>query len=370
MKRTQPEPAGSRPLTAETYPLIDVWRFIFAVMIIWGHNPLLYRFKEYKELAFWSTVPLNIVVPFFLIVSAYFFFRKIDSLDDPQLKRRAFARYMQHLVKVWLTWSAIYAVKALAEYLLEPSMSIGDALLFYPLQLIVGGIEEHLWFLPALIVGVALAYYFLNKRRLPLRTVLTLAMILLAVGLLGNSYWFLLPPAWQQPYLALTEWTRGTRNGLFYGFPFVTIGVLLARRQARRAPRPARSRLWLVLGASIILMVGEHILEARYGWIRVDNVDMWLSQIPMAVSAFYLMLQPGPINRPGQRFFRDSSLTIYLVHPLVIFLVRLGLPLAGVSFRRENLLPYYLVSVALTLLVAYGHFYWKEQRRQQSAGSH
>lgn len=100
------------------------------------------------------------------------------------------------------------------------------------------GTLYHLWYFPALLLGVPIARWL---RRLGLRAGLTAAGVLYLIGLGGDSYYGLamrLPGA-ESLYGAVFQVFTHTRNGLFYVPLFLLLGAAglrLSRRTAALGP--------------------------------------------------------------------------------------------------------------------------------------
>lgn len=251
-------------------------------------------------------------VPFFFIVSGYFWGAKLRSPADALPRAHAAAR---RVMWTWVLWNIVY----LLPYNL--SLFFSDGLfgpirfaywrvlthLHVPAELVWEGIVTHLWFLVALATCFYIAAVFVRQRWDALLAVL--AVGLYGVGLLGKSY---SAGSWG------FDWTFDTRNGPFFGLlPFVT-GYFLSKRE--------RSLQWanlgvVVWGCGLALQVFElRYLTATYGisW-RQDYV----------VGTYFMGLGAALVALSGHRAlalawlarFGPLSQGIYAAHMLFIDLL-------------------------------------------------
>ena len=246
----------------------------------------------------------RVAVPFFFASSAFLFF---DRTAPTLPSRAAFSRYIVRLLTLYGIWSAVYFPFTVAE--MVRSGSVGGALSVFGVWLknmFFSAGYGFLWYLPASIVAMCLVY-FLRKRGVPLRVLLTVAFLLYGVGLLGQSYFGLLRPLTQCPPLwtalrAVGRVIGTTRNGVFEGMAFAAIGCAL---------------VGFLL--SLLLLICESALLGRLGWKR--GYDMYLSLLPCA----YFLLQTArcipPFSERIAVHMRQYSTLIYFLHMLPVALV-------------------------------------------------
>ncbi|MFP3415855.1 serine racemase VanT catalytic subunit, partial [Bacillus sp. SIMBA_074] len=96
-------------------------------------------------------------------------------------------------------------------------------------DIVFDGTMYHLWYFPALIIGVYLAYFLYS--RFPFPYVLGIAGILYILGLLGDSYYgFTEQSEWLQAFytrmFALFDYTR---NGFFFAPIYLILGAWIAK---------------------------------------------------------------------------------------------------------------------------------------------
>lgn len=201
-------------------------------------------------------------VPFFLVVSGFFWGRKVAEAGQVRGPTVALVR---RALLVWLAWSLVYLlpvnlIDALAQGALGPLKVVWWNIMLEfkrPATALLEGTSPHLWFLVALSFCAATSAVFVH---LGARWGLAaLAGVLYAVGLAGQSYarapfGFHLDPSF--------------RNGHLFALAFFATGVGLQRRGAQVAWLPAGAVL-AVTGFAMHLL--ELALSHRLWGLRLER---------------------------------------------------------------------------------------------------
>ena len=215
-------------------------------------------------------------------------------------------------------------------------------------MLLVDGTFYHLWYFPAVVTGVLFVSWL--GRKLPFPALMAIGVLLYGFGLLGDSYYGAVSavPFLNACFQALFTVVSFTRNGLFYAPVYLLLGAWLARR----GPVCGRRRCaeWTLF--FMLLLVLEGLLLHRSGWQRHDS--MYLA-MPLCMLFLFQLVATG--NGSPQPKLRTISMWMYLIHPLVIVLVRGGAKAAGVAglLVENNLfhsIAVMLLSVALSITLA------------------
>ena len=214
---------------------------------------------------------------------------------------------------------------------------------FSPLEwlkkLLIDGTLYHLWYFPAVLLGVVIAR---GLARLGLPAALAAALLLYLIGLGGDSYYGLTAqlPALDALYGGLFRLCSYTRNGLFLAPLFLLLGA-------------AGVRLGRGISAlGTLLSLAGMSLEAFWlraqGWPRHDSMYLFL---PLTMLFLFSLLLNG--GRGQDRTARRLSLLIYLLHPWSIVLVRGAAKLTGLeALLIQNSLAHFCAVAALTLCTA------------------
>lgn len=344
----------------KNYVWLDHFRLIAALLVIAIHTSPLASFSGEGDF-FFTRVLARIAVPFFLMVTGFFF-----PSDPGQL--------WKSLKKLCLLYG-------------------GSILLYLPLGLYAGhyralyftdalrmllfdGSFYHLWYFPAAITGMLLV--FALKRVLKLRWVCVISVVLYVIGLSGDSYFGLaekLPPV-KAAYEGMFRLFSYTRNGIFMAPVFLVLGILIQKYGRKKLLRYA---LWLLV--SFACMTAEAFTLHNLRLQRHDSMYVFL--LPVMVSLFLLLLSlpetaaqhrstTVPAARaaaPRRTAVATAAMWIYLLHPAFIVLVRAAAKLLHLTgLLVDNSLIHYLavsiLSVAAGFALGFLQMHFFSTRRQ------
>ena len=302
-------------------PALDRFRLAAVFLMICNHTGPLSSVSAGWD--FWlGHVLARVVVPFFLMVSGYF------------LVRSSWKSMGRFLKKTALTYLA-----AVALYLPLNLYSGGYGPLEWVRRLLTEGTLYHLWYFPAVILGVFIAWG-LSKLGQP--AALLIAALLYLIGLGGDSYYGLIsnlpgPAAFYQGVFDVFGYTR---NGVFLAPLFLLLGAL--------GYRWSKTASLAGLGASLALMTAEGFLLRGLDWQRHDS--MYLS-LPLCMMFLFSLLLDQ--NSGEDKRARRVSLLMYLLHPWSIVLIRGGAKAVKLeALFVENSVAHFLAVLALTLAMA------------------
>jgi surface polysaccharide O-acyltransferase-like enzyme len=191
----------------------------------------------------------RLAVPFFFVVSGYFFGRKIRSGTAPLA---LFVRYARRLLLVWILWSLIYLFLPLQ---INQWTDLGwwpavmgqlQAMVDHPLHIVWVGGKGHLWFLMALVM--ALAILAVCERWRVRGAFYVLAVLLYLFGLVAGLYGHTLIGL-HMPF--------DTRNGPFMSALLVGCGFWAS----------AKPRHFPPVAALALAAIGWLGFEAELHWI-------------------------------------------------------------------------------------------------------
>lgn len=333
----------------KNYVWLDRFRLIAALLVIAIHTSPLASFSGEGDF-FFTRVLARIAVPFFLMVTGFFF-----PSDPGQL--------WKSLKKLCLLYG-------------------GSILLYLPLGLYAGhyralyftdalrmllfdGSFYHLWYFPAAITGMLLV--FALKRVLKLRWVCVISVVLYVIGLFGDSYFGLaekLPPV-KAAYEGMFRLFSYTRNGIFMAPVFLVLGILI-RKYSLKALRLSALRYALCLLVSFVCMTAEAFTLHNLRLQRHDSMYVFL--LPVMASLFLLLLSlpetaaqlrstAVPAARaaaPRRTAVATAAMWIYLLHPAFIVLVRAVAKLLHLTgLLVDNSLIHYLAVSILSVAAGF-----------------
>lgn len=237
---------------------VDVFRLLAIVAVIVIHTQ---PFGGGAEEITGRFMSLNILidqlarfaVPFFFVISGYFWGIKVRNSGSPI---PASARMAKKILTIFLAWSAIYALPvdlgSFAEY--GPLGPIKTdywnlvQLIHDPITLVMQGTRVHLWFLIGLLCSLLISVQLVKNKHI--KTLIAVSVALYLFGLLAKSY--------SATPLGI-HISFNTRNGPFFGTIFFVSGYLLSGLK----PTPK----WLTIGI-LILGIGYilHFSELYFLW--------------------------------------------------------------------------------------------------------
>lgn len=249
----------------------------------------------------------RIAVPFFLLSAGFFLFRKTASQPFSAAPSKA---YVLRILRLYVLWTILYLPWIIREAR-ESGKNLLTGLLSFLRNFLLTGSYSHLWYLPALAVAAALVGWLLRKGLRP-GYILAASALLYCIGLLGQGWFFLLRPLQGTALYSLLRLYEKifttTRNGLFFGFPYVAMGMYLAYHPSKLSKR--RSGVGFLI--SMVLLYLEVSFTRSKG--EAPGTDMYLFLLPAAYLALVFLMQLSPKSRPCYRTMRKLSLLLYLTH--------------------------------------------------------
>lgn len=273
-------------------PALDRFRLMAALMVVCIHTSPLDSITPLGDFVL-TRVFCRVAVPFFLMVSGHFLA----------------AGQWRSLGRFWRKTLLLYGL-SIALYLPLNWYTGSPSGWGWIKALLTDGTFYHLWYFPALLLGVPLARLL---ARMGMPAALTLAGLLYLIGVGGDSYYGLVSqvPILEPCYDGLFFLSSYTRNGLF----FVPLFVLLGAADVRLSRRAAGTGFLLSMAA----MTAEGLLLHNLGVQRHDS--MYLA-LPLCMIFLFALLQS--VNQGRDQGARRLSLLVYLLHPWSIVAVRGG----------------------------------------------
>lgn len=323
---------------------IDPFRVIAALFIIAIHTAPLSSVSETADFLF-SYCFARIAVPFFLMTTGYYTLS--SCIFSKGTKKQAFPwTGLKKLLLLYLAATLIYL--PINIYSGKLPHTLWDAIKI----LLFDGTFYHLWYLPAALLGSVLLV--LLSRYLGQKGLSLLVLLLYLIGVLGDSWYglsSLLPPL-KGFYEVLFTVSSYTRNGIFYAPLFLFMGASAARFSKPLMPFTGTrcTKLSCLTGALgfAIFMLLEGYAAFSLNWQRHNSMYFFL---PPCMHFLFrlLLLLPGK----SSRLLRQTTLWVYLLHPLVIILLRGFARFTGLSpYLIENSLIHYFAVCLGTFLLS------------------
>lgn len=186
----------------------------------------------------------------------------------------------------------------------------------YIQEFIFKGSYYHLWYVPAVIVGLMLCVFLARKNQVKADIIVALLFI---IGLIGRNYYSLIPgcenvvSAYNKVFLTFC-------NGLFWGCPMVWMG----RKLCSIINRPAKQYYvkMLVISLTVIsfvLLFFESYLVRNITPDQINSNLICADFIAVVFVAVGIKMQVHICN--DSRMIRIFGTVLYFIHPLMLWII-------------------------------------------------
>ncbi|MGL6260196.1 acyltransferase [Vibrio sp. WXL210] len=321
---------------------IELGRVIAIVAVILIHSQLMTSYPLIKDQAWLGDIINQLArfaVPFFFIASGYFLQPKLEN--NPLAVAR---QYSTPLMTIWLTWSLVYLLMPFNLATLVEQGWLAERHLYWqylmqtPLNSLLEGGMVHLWFIPALVIGVGILALLVKFNAV--KWAIPIALALYVYGVLAGSYQTL--TAIPAPFF--------TRNGPFFATLLITVGFLIrANRIGVSSP--------IALSVMLIGMLGHFVEAWLLGTQGVDfRLHDFLFSTPVWSVGLFMLLLANP-NWGDHRvihWLSQRTLGIYVSHLLMIIYMSNLSGLLTLSAPARDLLVLFgsiVLSVVITCMI-------------------
>lgn len=315
------------------YTGIDQMRLLAAILIITIHTSPLAGVNAKGDFIL-TRIIARIAVPFFFMTTGYF------TLSRYHYDNRKLLGFLKKTGVIYAAAIVLYLPLNIYNGYFYQSNLLPNILKDF----VFDGTLYHLWYLPASMLGMLIAWAL---EKLDYSKGLLVAAMLYLIGLFGDSYYGITEnlPVIKNIYNLLFELFDYTRNGIFFAPVFLMLGGFMAEKKQPLAPVQAIAGF----AVSFMLMFTEAMLLHKNGFQRHDSMYVFL--LPCAVFLFQFIL-----HFRGQKVqrLRTASLLIYLIHPMIIIAVRAsskGMHLQ--SLLVDNSVIHFAAVCALSMLLGF-----------------
>ncbi len=321
---------------SKTYTGIDWFRFIAAFLVIAIHTSPLLSYSEIGDFILTRIIG-RIGVPFFIMTSGFFLISRYTYNADKLIS------FIKKTTCIYVISIIIY----IPINIYNGYFNMDNLLTNIIKDILFDGTMYHLWYIPASIMGAIIAWFIVKK--LGFKRALLITSILYVIGLFGDSYYGIIEkiPMLKTLYNCLFEISDYTRNGIFFAPVFFVLGGIIADNSIRISLK--NSIIGFVI--SLLMMFCEGMLLHRFGLQRHDS--MYIMLLP----CMYFLFNALTFWK-GSRILllRTSALIIYIIHPMVIVVIRMFAKIFNVQeYLIENSIIHYLavsiISVATSIII-------------------
>ncbi len=318
-------------LKNKTNVTIDIAKIIMAVLVVGIHTEP-FAFNIWLDRIF--GIATRFCVPFFFVASSYFFFKGGKKVTS----------FAKRIYILYLIWSFIYLPFDLA---LWSEMSIGEIFLL----LFWHGNSHALWYLAGSVVGLVITYALVKLFKGNTKIVFAISVLMLILGCTVSTYAPLTGNIF--PCSAIAD-TIGYKNGIFYAFPYMALGAMIADGTSKRKSEISPVKMASGLIVSVLLLAAESAVFTMY--FNTQATVLWMSMLPCSYFLFMFLLSIRiPLKKETSLVLRKTSTLIYVSQ----FLFISALPsLSGFVLFIAVLLCTFLFSYAVIFISDKKYFRW------------
>ncbi len=279
---------------------IDLFKFIMAFFVVAIHSKLSLSVYDGKALDF----IFSLAVPYFFMVSGYLLFRKLDlsNFKFSQCKDRIIL-YLKKIVKMYIIWTAIYFPLTVYGEISYGTSLFKAVVKFIRNFLFVGEnfYSWQLWYLLGLCLAV-LIIYMLLRLKICYKHIFVLSVCVFMSGIVLD----VLNTGDIKAIALYYDLFVTTRNGIFYGFFYVSVGMYMSQKSFKLNVFDAVFVLVSIIGAFVL---------SNSEVLRIFTALLAFIVFKISLNLKIYHLRFGDV-------FRDMSVKIYLIHMYFIALYR------------------------------------------------
>lgn len=270
---------------------IDVMKLIMAILVVGIHTEP-FGFNIWLDRGFGMITRL--CVPFFFVVSAYFY---------QSNQKRSITKFLSRIFWLYFIWSIIYLPFDFHKIVNMSSGKLVDRFLW-------SGNEHALWYLCGCMIGFIIVATL--QRFFSLKTIVFVSLFFLLGGCLKSTWAPLISICFN---VTIIDW-MGSRNGLFYAFPYIAFGMLVADKKKIWTKYSLKSLMYGFIASFCSLIIEAYVCVVI---LKTHATIMWISVVPYTVTFFMLCKKIKiEISEDKALLFRKLSILVYLSHCMFI----------------------------------------------------
>ncbi len=312
---------------------IDIVKFIFSIFIIALHTLVLESFNI--DVNWYITHCIfRLVVPFFFVTSGFLYGIKILNNKEIDVVTNNYIKKLLYPFVFWLLVGIIPEfVQTFDGNLFLTILNLIRKVFFYP--------WGALWYILALMVAIFIVSKFYKRSKFTLPIIIGFFLYIFA--LISNSYYFVIDDI--NIFKIIVDLYNkifiSSRNGIFVGILFVSIGVFLAKMYRNGNLFSLRKNVILCLVCYLIL-----IFEVTFIRNRAYIEDNSLFVIMPFLMFFFVSILLQISNNKRYTKLRSYSICLYLVHrPVIAYIGLFSNLLYGIKL--------FIVVVIISFVISY-----------------
>lgn len=256
--------------TRKNLDAADVLKFVLSILIVATHTSL---FEGYL------TPLVRLAVPAFFMISGYFFFTRINSLDSKAGQKAYLKKSVTGNLKLYLFWFIL--LLPLTLYIRHyHTMGVFGGAWHLVRDFLFGSTFQSSWYIIALITGFTLVLFL--SYRLPQWALVVIGVVFYIPSLLSSNYEFLLDsfPLLREIGDSLSHIFLLPCRNFSVSILYIAIGKYLAQKNFEGKTRQYSVTFLLAFAGLVV----EYLL-LRFSGVKIVNTDCYIA-VPFA--AYYL----------------------------------------------------------------------------------
>ena len=345
---------------------LDDFKWIAAALVVAIHTSPLESLNKTADFLL-TRVLARLSVPFFFMVTGYFvLYGAYKAGNFVKIKRTLIKLFFLYLGTTFL-YLPVRLYQFIGEETFLHNNTPGTILLHMAKAFFFDGTYYHLWYLPAVGLGLVIAWAGLTI--FGKKGTFLCAGVLYVIGLMGDSYYGLTEkiPVLDSCYVAMFRIFSHTRNGLFFAPLFLLLGYEAAAKihsngqvagLMQEGGKTLRENK-LFFYSTLLLMCGEGLGLHILGWQRHDSMYLLLPFCMQGLFGMLLLKEKGILKidvlkkEQWRSFYERGPMLLYFLHPAVILVVRGFVKVTGLTFLLTVSPVYYIAVLGGSLVLVY-----------------
>ncbi len=256
----------------------DILKFLMSVLIVATHTSL---FSPYL------TPVVRLAVPVFFTLSGYFFFSKVNALENYSDKNAYLMKSVKHNLRLYAFWFVV--LSPITFYIRDySSLGLLSGVRSILKDFFLASTFQSSWYITALILG--LIFVFFLSQRMSNKALIIMGIVFYIPALLSSNYRFVAESGelTVKLYNAFTDIFSLPCRNFFVSLIYLSLGKCIAEKE-ESAFNKKDSLLCLL---SFALVISEY-LALHFGRVQIKDTDCF---IMLPACAYYICKATLPLN--------------------------------------------------------------------------
>ena len=326
---------------------IDIFRMFCAFFVVSCHAEMLYDIDPFLDMAV-THVWARFTVPFFFTVAGYYYIIALLRGKD------VFGKQLKALVRVYVTWSAIYFSFSLVKHLVEGTFDFATFAQEKIFDFFTIGSQYHLWYMVALIytlIIVTVVFKVFGEKGIKILSIISFVISMICA--FGCVYY---PIGSQIPVLADFYATKAftlVAEWFGMGVAYFTLGYIVYKVQDKFL-KMSNKTIWILWGITLVIYMAEILLIVFKVQYFERLIVLVMVYFFIAMNMLLLIKNPLPKYTTVAKYCKSLSGFVYFAHVLILSVIEL-------VFSILNIELFSILRYALVMIIAIGVGYFLEK---------